>query len=333
MRFQVDPNLMEEAVFLSLRPRGGSGAAMRAFDERREALYQIPGREERDAAFAALNAGYFAKLDLAAPVRHMLDERPLISAQVSTFLLHRVFSPKEEGAELFGRKQADPGRGGYNGLLRLRPETLLNASVLERLCRHEFLHLADMLDPSFEYDHAAPFVGTTAAQQNLMRDRFVALWDLRIDAQLAAEGHCGEMPRERHAERFRRLFGTGQGWDQLFTCLYEKGLLSRIPHRELLASSTDPFHLPHVASLEPDAAGAVAGSAPCPLCGFPTRVWADQDGHWPESVVRAVIAGVPQGSPERRICKQCYELLAADGERVSRRNPSTFPTLFKEVKA
>lgn len=333
MRFQVDPNLMEEAVFLALRRPGASGAALRAFDERREVFYQIPDREERDAAFASLHAGYFAKLDLAQPVRRMLDERPVISARVSTFLLHRVFSPKEEGAELFGRKQAEPGRGAYNALLRLRPETLLNAPGLERLCRHEFMHLADMLDPAFEYDPAAPFVGATSAQQNLMRDRFVALWDLRIDAQLAAEGHAGEMPRERHADRFRRLFGTGLGWDQLFAYLYDQGLLSRIPHRELLASSVDPFHLPHVASLELESSGAVAGSPPCPLCGFPTRVWADPGNRWPESVTRALKSAAPQGSPENRVCKQCYELLVANGERVSRRNLSTPRSIFKEVKS
>lgn len=330
MRFQIDPDLMEEAVFLALRLRG-SGAAFHTFDERRETLYRISDGEERDAAFAALYAGYFSKLDLAAPVRRLLNERPIIADRVSTFLLHRVFSPKEEGAELFGCHRAEPSHAGFNALLRLRQETLLDLPVLERLCRHEFVHLSDMLDPAFEYDHSAEFYGTTAAQQNLMRDRFVALWDLRVDAKLSAEGREGEMPRERHSHRFQHLFGNGPGWDQLFAILFDQALLSHLTHRDLLASALDPFLLPRVASLELKAPGVVTGSAPCPLCGFPTRVWAEQSDDWPQYVVHAIQAATPHDKPVERICKQCFELLAASGQRASRPRPYTPRHILKEA--
>jgi len=323
MRFTVDPSLMEEAVFLALKRRGDMDPVTQHYHRNREILYEDANQDLRAERFAKLNEAYFTSLDIAGPVRRMLDERPVIGAQTGTFLLHRVFLAKEEGAELFGQKMRCGAQRGFNALLRVRTETMLNPPQLERLCRHEFMHLADMLDPEFEYEPDGVFAGTTAAQQSLARDRFVTLWDLRIDARLSAAGQLGEHSRDHHALNFKRLFGAGGGWDELFAGLFDRGLLAELRYRELLACANDPALLPRLASLHAPSSGAVLGSQPCALCGFPSRVWSTSIEQMPPALRAELKFRVPGWTHEKKICMQCEELVRAGLKHKQR--VRTFP--------
>ena len=303
MRLACDPILIEEVVFLALRRAGERDAEARRFRQRSEQAYRLRDPEERDAAFAALNTEFFERLGLDDAVRKLLAEHAEALARVQTFLLQAVFSNKEEGAELYGQ------HGIFTVALRIRPETLADRALTERLCRHEFLHLADMLDPVFAYDPHTRFPGQTQAQQNLARDRFCALWDLRIDARLIAAGHLGAQPREVHASRFQKLFGAGAGADDVFAGLFDGDGLLHATHAGLLAAATTPGRLATFAGMDVPWRAEPSASPPCLACGFPSRVWAAHPERIPEAALRDLRLRLPHWTPEQGLCRHCEEML------------------------
>ena len=146
---EYEPRLVEGTLLLAVRGREEE----EEFWRRRELIYEVPDPEEREARFLAFNAVWFERLGLDRPLRQALREEPLIMAETNSCLVSSAISKKDEGADLY---VSPANMGGRSVVVRVRPERLVNAERAQEFLRHELLHVADMLDPRFEYQPRLP---------------------------------------------------------------------------------------------------------------------------------------------------------------------------------
>ncbi|MDP6111198.1 MAG: hypothetical protein QGG53_04955, partial [Planctomycetota bacterium] len=190
MHIELDPQLLEEVVFREVRRRehAGDQSVFRDYHDRVDALYGLPEDDDRETAFRDVHAEFFDRLGLDQVVRNCLNEFPLLYEKVHRFEFMKALTRKEEGAELFVRKDdAEGGRQYRVAVLRLRAEVFLDAERLATLTRSELFHISDMVDPAFGYkpDFGDSVDDEDIAQKNLIRDRYSILWSLYIDCRLA----------------------------------------------------------------------------------------------------------------------------------------------------
>ena len=74
---ELEPSLVEESVLLA--SEASSPATRRQYRRERNAVYEIPETEDRDAAFRDLDARWFQRLGL---VRATVREHPLGRSQI-----------------------------------------------------------------------------------------------------------------------------------------------------------------------------------------------------------------------------------------------------------
>ena len=182
-------------------------------------------------------------------------------------------------------------------LIRLRPESFLDPDRLAGLLRHELEHVADMTDPAFGYRKELPASDAGPAHENLLRDRYRAVWDATVDGRLFHRGLLGEEAREARQAEFARAFpmlepGTEEHFSRWFD---EPGPT----HRAIAAFVLDP-------------PGPDRGpSGRCPICRFPTS---RLDPH-PERIPAAALAELqrahPGWRPAQGLCLQCGEIYIA----------------------
>ena len=202
MYIELDSLLLEEAVFLAMRRREQTGdrAMVRDYRDRLDALYDSADEDlERDIAFRDMHAEFFGRLHFERTLRDYLDEFPLLGRELDRVSFMKAISHKEEGAELFVRKDEDGGDGPHRvAVVRLRAELFLQPDQLLTLLRHELYHISDMLDPAFDYRPDLGERGESIARENLIRDRYRALWLVYIEARLVRAGRAtAAMLRQR----------------------------------------------------------------------------------------------------------------------------------------
>ena len=73
--------------------------------------------------------------------------------------------------------------------------------ALTRYCRHELMHISDMLDPVFGYDPDTK-VGQNPGEETLILHRYRMLWSLSVDSRLTA---AGKEPMLRKEDRFKEF--------------------------------------------------------------------------------------------------------------------------------
>ena len=59
--------------------------------------------------------------------------------------------------------------------------------ALTRYCRHELMHIHDMLDPTFGYDPDTR-VGQNPGEETLILHRYRMLWNISVDSRLTVMG-------------------------------------------------------------------------------------------------------------------------------------------------
>ncbi|MCZ7646163.1 MAG: hypothetical protein M5U26_12890 [Planctomycetota bacterium] len=294
-----DPRLMEEAVFLALREPHRQCEARR-YHASRERLYALEDMEKRERSFQELHVHAFGELKLEHPLAALLNEIPVLR-RLGRLNVQAVGLHKEEGADLYD------GAQGVTALLKLCPETLVAPDKLVRRMRPELEHLADMLDPGFQYDPQYELAGQTSAQENLIRDRFALLWDLRIEARLAVRGHATEPSHFRLRQRFEKLFGRSSAWSETFARIFDGNDLQRRTQGDLFHFAHEPGAWLRNLGLG-DGAG-FSNSRPCPVCGFPSTVWAPNPERLSHGAQEYLRTRLPQWSPEQGLCEQCEEML------------------------
>lgn len=337
MTLEIEPTLVEQAVFLAVR---GDGALSRKLHRITDPLYALPAGPRRDEQFRRACLSFFQKLGLDGLVTTSIAERPVIGRSVGRCVVREAAGTKEESAELFvGRSAAAPGPRDRTLIIQLTPCTLLDSHRALPLLRRELLHVADMLDDDFDYRRES--IDGLPPRQNLVRDRYRVLWDIYVEGRLTREGRGEEAWADRLRSAFSRTFREqgrepdGRAFDAVFSA-------TNLTHGQLLEWAGSPASLPTVTPrpgqmpLNRDAAAAAyapggvnaagsngtreaadcdlacGGGRPgetCPLCGFSTFDWADLDGG--ESGLAAAIRTFrPDWSPAAGACRQCAETYA-----------------------
>ncbi|MBI3974856.1 MAG: hypothetical protein HY334_00515, partial [Armatimonadetes bacterium] len=264
LRIRYDPDLLESAVEHVLRQRREAGD--RAADEsyrraadRIYALYDQP--EARRAAFGALHARLFEEMGCGKSVAEAAGG---VAGRMAEVLVTRAWTRPEEGIEL--------GSDGRTLGVRILPARFASPAELPRFLRHEFGHVADMVDEAFGYGSG---VGEVVGRMSRLRgDRFGLLWDCTIDGRAARAGEFPlHAPQELEAECARLYPALPPGAPSAVVRRLWEG--ERPTYATLVRWATDPAALAAwVGSAAEPEGGAVAPlGTPCPLCGFSTYAW------------------------------------------------------------
>lgn len=192
MHVEIDPQLIEDVVFLVMRGRekGEDRALYDDYRSRLDALYEFSGdAHHREVAFRDFYAEYFRTLGCEQLLSDALDEYPLLAQGLDKASFFKAASPKQESGDLFVRKdRADGQMVRRAAVLRLSAQSFLQTERLVHFLRRELFHIADMLDPAFGYRPDLELAEETLARQNLIRDRYRALWSFFVDARLLRAG-------------------------------------------------------------------------------------------------------------------------------------------------
>jgi hypothetical protein len=291
-----EPAFVEEAVFRCVT----AGGRTAAYHVAREAAYAAAD-DEREAAFQRLHSQWFTRLDLGEPLRRALDELPLLADHVERCVVRWARAPGDEGADLLvspaAAHDAPAGRRRRDVIVvGLRPERVGDRPALLYFLRHELLHVADMLDPSFGYESALPHAEGGPTHVRLLMERYRALWAATIDARLVRRGHAPDGTRERRLRDLSRTFGLPEPAASRLLCRF----FDRQPHThaDLVAAACDPGR----------AVGS-PGTVRCPVCGFSTTTTRRGAAIvLPPAVSARVRADFPRWRPEDGLCTQCAEL-------------------------
>lgn len=192
--FEFDPSFVEEAVFLVIAGKNGKDPDVQSFHRERETVYQDNGGEDRDTAFQRLYEKYFDREGLKGFFTRLTGDFPLLNQPNLALFVKRVWSKKEEAAELYVQ---DDFKTIYIALMARR---VLEPDFLSGFLRHELLRVSDMLDPQFQYTPHIDLNGKNELEDNLIRARFRVLWDMSIDARLRNKGYATD---EQHDILFK----------------------------------------------------------------------------------------------------------------------------------
>ncbi|MBI4842513.1 MAG: hypothetical protein HY803_15880 [candidate division NC10 bacterium] len=296
---------------------------VQGFRGERNRLYEIQDPEERDAAFREFHAAWFERLNLGGVIWQALQEQPLILANTRACIVAQARASRDEGAELFvspageGVGEADRRSVG----IRLGPQRLLDADHLLTFLRHEVLHIADMLDPTFGYEPRLPRAELGPAHERLLQDRYRVLWDTSIDGRLVRRNWAPPSVRDRHFHEFTKTFPMlGERLEEAFSRFFDATTLT---HADLVSFASNPlafltsFSDPHFSNSKSEIRNSKSSADPrpplhagerCPLCGFPTHAFVPNPNRLPSEILARIRADFPAWTPSRGLCLQCADL-------------------------
>lgn len=293
IEFPIDyqPRLVEGAVLVAVREREEE----EEFWQRRDRIYETSDPEGREAQFLAFNTIWFERLELDRPVREALMEQPLIVENARSCVVSSARSRKDEGADLY---VSPPHIGGRSVGICLGPERFADPGRLLQFLRHELLHVADMLDPCFNYSPHLPLSSAGPTHEQLLKHRYRALWNAYVDGRLA---RCGLGRIEARAERFTEFASTfpmlGEETSEAFERFFEG---SGLTHDELVSFAANPEQ-----ALGREREGPYPGER-CSLCGFPTHAFESEP--LSPALQRRIRESFPEWDPVDGLCSQCAEI-------------------------
>jgi len=286
---EVNDRLVEEAVL-------GAAADERRFHREREAAYSTSDRDARERAFAELHRRWFCELGLDRPIRAALGEHPAFAATVSRCAVSAAARAAEEGAELFVRADLPEGAERRRLVVRLRARTLLDETAALALLRAEFLHVADMLDPSFGYQPRLPPASAGPTEDRLLLERYGAAWSATVVGRLVRRGQLPPAARDRALARFLAAFPMFKGDPEP---AFGRFFGARPSHAEMVRFA----QAPRAETLAPNDRGSR-----CPLCALPSYSFEEVR----DARVRAAIASdFPEWNARHHACPQCADLYRA----------------------
>lgn len=238
MRFEYDPQLVEQATFLAARSDPGNECAMHEF---LDPLYKISDAELRQRAFREAYGELFRRFGLDQIVPAYARAFPLLSRELRRCLVREAERRRAQSADLYSDKSKDRTNDGERVLIiALCPECLVDQVRLSPWLYRQLRHVEDMVDERFGYKCELP--GASSVQQNLIRDRYAILWDIFVECRLIRTGVLGE-------------HGVGGLWlsfAKTFTrdgrapskAVFERLLAAAdLTHIQLMSWATQPCHL------------------------------------------------------------------------------------------
>jgi hypothetical protein len=268
------------------------GVAERArFRWERDRLYGTASQDEREARFDELHGRWFVNLGLDRPLHLVLAEKPVLLRLTRGCRVARA--ARDELADL---APAEPGDGTAPAVrIRLRPESFLDPVRLAVLLRHEFEHVSDMVDPAFGYETELP-QGAGPSHDDLIRERYRAVWDASIDGRLFHRGMLGPSARDARREDFARAFpALGAALEEQFARWFEE---PRPTHRAIVTYALNP-------------PGPRTAAGRCPVCCFPTPRLDPHPERLAAGALRELRQAHPGWQPGDGLCFRCAELYEA----------------------
>ncbi len=305
----IEPSLIEATVGLVLQDH----AAEAEFHAERERCYDIEDPDVAGRAFRTLFEKWFERLSLEDPLRLALDEQPLIQLHVGFCGVSHAQRARNQGAELY----VAPAEAGISGRerrrlrIRLLPSALQHGDDALRLLRYELLHVADMLDPSFEYEPELPRAEAGPTHDRLLLTRYSALWAATVTGRLVRAGHLEARERGKVLQRFVQAFPMlADDPEPAFTRFFD---CDRPTHGVLVDLALNPR-----AGLRDAGPDRRDPGSRCALCEFPT--YSFESPHALEAdVVEEILSDFPAWTRAEPICPQCADLY---GSRRTTRNAS-----------
>lgn len=293
---QYQPELIEQAVWLAARR---DAATEHALHHAVDPLFELPQDDERESRFRDAFVDWFTRLRLDRFLEEMLPHFPRIVEQVAEAVVRAAPRRKSEGAELFVRDEAGARRRTL--VVQVCPESLSNPESIGDSMLREMQHAEDMLDETFGY--VPESVEGLPSRQQVVRDRYSMLWNVRVEAALAGRGLLSRSDEARLRSRFERTFTVAGAPPppEAFASVWSR---PNVSHAQLLAWAKDPR-----AWLQPagHAASSRALGEPCPTCGFPTFDWFNRTDVCDDDLVSQIRQSMPAWKPEDGICRQCAE--------------------------
>jgi hypothetical protein len=203
---RYDAGLVEAAVLLA---EGREAPAVKLrFRAERDRIYECKDADEREARFEELHGRFFVQLGLDCPLHAVLAEYPDVLRRASSCHALRTLARRDEGADLRDDLSPDgqPAMPRPMLVLRLRPESLLDAVRLVPFLRRELQHVADMLDPAFGYERELPPDGADPARANLLRERYRLVWETTVEGRLSRRHGIEPQARAARLAEFARAF-------------------------------------------------------------------------------------------------------------------------------
>jgi len=301
MLIEYHPKLVESAVAAATRQ---DAALERRLHAVTDPLYALPPGPQREARFQQAYATFFSSLGLERVLTDLLDEQPLIGRLVDRCVVLAAGRTKDESAELFVKRGEQGGPAQTRSLLiRVCPQSLLDGRRLRPLMGRELLHVADMLDGQFGYRLES--IGGPPSRQNLIRDRYRAVWDSYVEGRLLRAGKVCDSREQELWQAFLRAFGRHgeppprQAFDRVFSA-------DELTHVQIFAWAADPDSLCGPGTGQAGRLGEL-----CPLCGFPTFDWYEFSAEGGAAVAGVIAGRRPEWRPDRGACRQCAETYAA----------------------
>lgn len=312
---EYDSRLVEEAVLL----RSAGHPEENQFRRARNRIYEIADSEECEKRFHGFHADWFHRFNLGHPITAALEEQ--VSLVRDTRCCCVIFAPsaQDEGADLHEARDSCPADHEAKRmiLLKLKPNTLLDTSNLQTFLRHEFMHIADILDPQFGYEPLLPKSEFGPAYESLVRERYRVLWDTRIDGRLLRRGWATEGIREKRLAEFAATFSIrDREAEEEFRQFFDSESQT---HAGLMAFALNP------GTKTDRSLGGKPQARPCPLCRFPSFSIIEGAAGLSTEARDEIAVDSPDWRPEQGLCYQCADLYRA--RRLSRSAEATLPRI------
>lgn len=235
MRVEIDPILIEKAVFFACREDASAECELHnAVDP----LYPVGDDPRREEAFRAVFMQWFHRLGLHGQIADFLAERPELESRIARCLLREAPSQRDEGVEVLSPR-SDAGNASRTLVIQITPQRLASGRLSCDALHRELLHAADIVNPRFAFRRDDLLDGSP--RENLVRDRYHVLWRACVEGRLLRERRLEQPVFDAILLAASRAFG-GAGTPEE---VVEQGVaefLRRddVTHPDLLAAARNP---------------------------------------------------------------------------------------------
>ena len=250
MEIRFQPALLQEVIdsFIEKTEREGDPTYYKEFHELADPIYEKFTLDDREAEFKKLYQYLFGIWGFSDIIRDAFNEFPELKQRVGIVLVKGVLKEDQEGVDVlrkWGSVEHDLAKQfeekGLKGVgIKLIPRRFYDPA-LTRYCRHELLHIHDMLDPAFGYDPDTR-VGQNPGEETLILHRYRILWNISVDSRLIASGKEPMLQKEDRFKEFRswyRKIPPAQ-LKSVFEGLWQA---SYFTHSELVEMATDTLRI------------------------------------------------------------------------------------------
>ena len=331
MEIRFQPALLQEVIdsFVEKTEREGDPTYYKEFHQYADPIYERFSLDDREAEFKKLYQYLFGIWGFSDIIRDAFDEFPALKERIGIVLIKGVLKEDQEGVDIlrkWGSVEHDLAKQfeekGLKGVgIKLIPRRFYDPA-LTRYCRHELMHIADMLAPEFGYDPDTK-VGQNPGEETLILQRYRVLWCLNIDSRLLIAGKESMLTKEDRFKEFRSWYRKipPTQLKSVFEGLWQTATMT---HSELVEMSTDTTRVMDRAlevegSEVPDHQNKIMlmPGFPCPLCRFPTYSWVENlDTSVEKHVLDFIRENHPGWDTEFGACDRCVEVYKLRAEGV-----------------